>query len=278
MSIFKPFLLFFAAFFLIGLACPFTGGADPTATPVVPVQQEEVVVEPPVVEEPTATFTPTATLMPTRTPTEEPPAVTEEPEEEPEEEIVYEPLAYFTEEFEGDQSSWSWFMMSGDEDKMDLYTQDGYLVFDLRGEQQYVYYLYDEYTYENVYVEMQAENLGKNTNNVSLICNYTDRQGWYEFSVSNGGEYFIWIYSEIDGGYAELASGGSTRVRMGRDVNTYAASCEGNKLKLYINGYLEREYTDTRYNLREGLVGIGVSSFNVLPILIEVDYVTISQP
>jgi len=54
--------------------------------------------------------------------------------------------------------------------------------------------------------------------------------------------------------------------------------CQGNKLSLYINGVLEREFVDTKHKLREGLVGLSVSSFDVLPILVEADYFTISVP
>jgi hypothetical protein len=129
-----------------------------------------------------------------------------------------------------------------------------------------------------VIIEVYAENLAKNTNNVSLVCNYSDRFGWYEFSVTNGGLYYIYVYSEIDGGYFTLASGGSKNVRQGRDVNVYTAVCQGNQLALYVNGVLEREFTDHKYNLREGQVGFGVSSFEVLPILVEVDYFAIDQP
>jgi len=35
---------------------------------------------------------------------------------------------------------------------------------------------------------------------------------------------------------------------------------------------------ETEYRLSEGQVGIGVSSFDVYPILIEVDWISISEP
>lgn len=61
-------------------------------------------------------------------------------------------------------------------------------------------------------------------------------------------------------------------------MNTYTAICRENEIQLDINGFLEREFVDTRYNLREGQVGVPVSSYDVLPILVNVDYVAISQP
>lgn len=260
MKTLKPILFVIIFFSLISAACLVSGTTEnPPATEAVePVTQEVIVV--------TATQ---AVVPPTAEPTEE---IVQPTIEEP---VSQESPAYFTEEFEGDTDDWSWFLTSGNENDMDLYTEDGYLVFDLNGEEQYVYVVYDPYTYSDVGIEVRAENRGMNTNNVSLICNYSDRYGWYEFSITNGGMFYIYAYSEIDGGYYLLGSGGSTNVVMGRGVNTYAATCDGNDLTLYINGVREYELTDNKYNLNEGQVGFGVSSFDVLPIIVDVDYVTI---
>ncbi len=273
----KVFFVIIGSLVLVSLACGTSAPPDPTATPPQAVQEEIIpvaVTEEPTVQEaeipePTATDPPMRELPATQPVTE----IVEEPEP-----TADEPQAYYVEEFEGDLSSWSYFLMRGDENKMDLYTDFGRLVFDLQGTDQWVYVLYDEYYYSDVRIDVEAENLGKNTNNVSLVCNYSDRFGWYEFNISNGGLYSILVYSELDGDYFTLASGGSTNVRMGRDVNTYTAICQGNKLTLYVNGVLEREHVDTKYNLKEGLVGVSVSSFDVLPILVELEYFSISVP
>ncbi|MFA7406889.1 MAG: hypothetical protein WCY93_03490 [Anaerolineaceae bacterium] len=279
-KLFKIIFLLISFFIVVSLACSTSTPPDPTATaeqiPPTEIVQEPTEVE--VIEEvviPTATDSPSRQIAPTQSTSSE----VEEPVEMPEDEPVFaEPQAYFVEEFEGDLSSWSYFLMNGDESKMDLYVDYGHLVFDLQGRNQYVYVLYDEFYYSDVIIEVYAENLGKNTNNVSLVCNYSDRFGWYEFNISNGGLYDILIYSELDGGYFTLTSGGSKNVRTGRDANYYTAVCQGNQLALYVNGVLEKEFVDRKYNLREGQVGFGVSSFNVLPILVEVDYFAIDQP
>lgn len=261
MKTYKPLIFVVIIFSLISAACLVSGTSDNTTTEVteeqvVPATEQVVVVQPT-----QAVVAPTEAVV---VPTEEYVA----PENEPQ--------AYFTEQFDGDLSNWTWFMMSGDENKMDLYTEDGYLVFDLEGEEQYVYVMYDPYTYTDVKLEVSAENRGKNTNNVSLICNYSEKYGWYEFSITNGGMFYIYVYSELDGGYDLLASGGSQNVVTGRHENTYTATCEGNQLALYVNGHLEYEMKDNRYNLTEGQVGFGVSSFSVLPIIVYVNYVDIS--
>jgi hypothetical protein len=230
----------------------------------------------------TPTFTQEAVVPPTPTteiivPTEEPqpenPVETEEQQGQ-----EGEPAAYFIEEFEGSLDNWSYFVMNGDESKMDLFTENGRLIFDLRGTYQYLYVLYEAYTYEDVRIDVFAENRGKNTNSVSLICNYTDREGWYEFNISNGGLYNIFIFDGVDNEYKILESGGSTNINMGRAENMYTAICQGNRLALYINGILEKEYVDNKYNLRNGQVGLSVSSFEYEGVLVEVDFFAISQP
>jgi len=249
---------------------------DPTATVAAPIVEQVVqpTAQPPVqppVEQPTIAAPALPTAAPREIPTQ-PPVPTES-------EVVVddEPLPYFTEEFDGDIDSWSYFMMNGKEDNMDLYTEDGYLVFDLQGQNQWVYLTYDEYTYSDVLVEVLADNRGKNNNNVSLICRYSD-EGWYEFTISNNGLYWIYAYSELVGDYVMLYNGGSTHIKMGKDINQYTAICEGQTLKLYINGFFEKEIVDKKHNFREGLVGVSVSSFETLPILVKIDYMTIDQP
>ncbi len=269
----KILALFISCFVLISLSC-ITTTPDPTATPLpptdppLPTPTTEVIVPPTPTTEVIVPPTPTTEfVLPTEDPIETEAVITEEV-----------PAAYFIEEFEGSLDSWSYFVMNGDESKMDLYAENGRLVFDLRGTYQYLYVLYDEYTYQDVRIDVYAENRGKNTNNVSLICNYTDRDGWYEFNISNGGLYDILIYDEVSDAYQILESGGSVHVNMGRADNVYTAICQGNRLALYINGVLEKELVDKKYNLREGQVGLSVSSFNIPGVLVEIDFFSISVP
>jgi hypothetical protein len=256
-------MLFLSFFIVVGLACSFSTTPDPTATPFVvtatPEPEQDVV-------EPAPTNTQIVVQQPDPT------------EEEDDEPVSNDPPAYFIEDFDSGLDSWSYFMMNGDENLMDLYTENSRLIFDLQGTYQWVYVLYDEYTYDSVRLDLYAENRGKNSNNVSMICNYSDRDGWYEFNITNGGLYDILVYSEMDGDYYALQSGGSTNINMGRASNVYSAICDGNYLALYINGVLEKEVVDNKYNLREGQVGFGVSSFDVTPILVEVDAFSIDIP
>ena len=263
----KMALLFVSVFILVGLACSFSTTPDPTATPYVitatPEPEEEVVVV-----QPTPTNTQVVVQQPE--PTEE-----DLPTEEP---VSSEPPAFFVEDFDGDISSWSYFVQHGDPNSLDVYTDDGYLVFDLQGNDQYVYVLYDEYTYSSVRLDILAENRGKNTNEISLVCNYQEDESWYEIAIGSDGMYTFWVYSAIDGGYDYIQSGGSTNIVTGRASNQYTAICDGNYLALYINGIFENEVTDRKYNLSEGQVGFSVSSFDVTPIIVNVDYFSIDLP
>ena len=261
----KPFVFLIAVMVVVSLACLGSSGTpapEEPAQPAEPVQTEE----PAQPDEPA--------------PTEEP---TEAPQAEAQE--------FFKEEFDGGIENWSLFIVDGsknvpefagdDFEDSSIQTEDGLLVFDLVGEYQWVYAFYDPYEYKNVSLEVSAENRGVNDNNISLICRYTEDEGWYEFNVANNGLY--WIYHAIidsDGRviYSKLADGGSNRVKQGKEINTYAITCEDRTLTLYINGKETRTLDDNNYVLRDGKVGISVSSFHVLPVDVELDYVDISEP
>jgi hypothetical protein len=266
-NVLKPFVFILVIMAVVSLAC--LGGSDtPSEAPPV---QEEPQQEPEQPEEPE--------------PAEQP----EEPAEDPAPQS--EAQQFFTEEFDGSNENWSFFIVDGSKDVPEfagddledssLFTEDGLLIFDLVGEYLWVYAFYDPFEYENVSMEVVAENRGVNDNNISLICRYTEREGWYEFNIANNGLY--WIYHGIinsDGQviYSKLADGGSNRVNQGKEINTYGITCEDRTLTLYINGQETRQIDDNRFVLRDGQVGISVSSFQVLPVNVEIDYIDISEP
>jgi hypothetical protein len=244
----------------VSLAC--YGGAAPTAT------QAPVIEEPPTVEVP------------------EQPQVTEEPAVVATEPPVEQPSSskYFTEEFDTGFEDWSRFNVLGsketNEDGLKLEIDNSRLVFDFSTKYLYTYLFYQPFEYDNVAVEARVENRGMNDNNISLICRYSD-EGWYEFNVANSGLYnILYGFVQADGniGYGRLADGGSTKIKSGKDVNIYKIICKDRKLSLYINGIETRVYEDNNYVLRDGKVGISVSSFKQLPVKVEYDWVTVSEP
>ena len=127
----------------------------------------------------------------------------------------------------------------------------------------------------DVRIDTSNENLGRNANNVSLFCRYSDR-GWYEFNIASNGEYSILKYDNNTRGYRVLWTGGSTLINMGQEVNEYTAVCQGDSLSLYINGGFVKTIKDT--TIKSGLTGISVSSFGVTPIVVEFDAFAMSVP
>lgn len=185
---------------------------------------------------------------------------------------------YFTEEFDDLIPNWTYDVKHGDATQLDIHTDNGVLVFNVTGQDLYAYLMYDPYIYKNVRIDAFADNRGKNTNDVMLVCRYSE-EGWYEFNISNGGLWTVYVYDKLTGGgYQTLKSGGSKAIRSGRQTNEYTAICNGNTLSLYINGVETTSFTEKKYSLRDGQVGIGVSSYSVLPIIVEFDWVTISEP
>jgi hypothetical protein len=267
MKALRPLFLVVSLMLMVGLACSIGNSSKAT-------------------EEPTKAVEPTAAV-------DEPTAVVDEPTEvsdEPTDEVVDDPTEepsteaeeFYTETFDGNLDNYTYFNTGeGDEDKMSLKTNDGFLVFDLKGENLWIYVTYNPFTYKDVALEVTADNRGKNTNDISLLCRYDKEEGWYEFNVKNSGLYSILAYDAtgiVKKGYNTIYNGASTAVKQGRDVNTYNVSCVGEKLSLTINGTEVKTIKDTKYRFREGKVGFSVSSYNVLPILVNVDSFTISEP
>ena len=262
----RPLLFIVSMLFIVGLAC--SGGATPPTQAPPPTQEVQVI--------PTE-----APPQPTEVPPTEAPAtevVTEEP--------VSQAQQFFTEEFDDSLSGdWSVFTISdpnvSDLEKVTVEAENGNLVWNFDSEYVYYYLFYNPFTYEDVKVEARADNRGKNNNSVSLICRYDEEVGWYEFNIANNGLYDI-LYAEVlDNGkirWNRVANGGSNAIKQGKDVNEYSATCQGEELTLTINGDEVISIKERNYRLRSGQAGISVSSFDVLPILIEMDWIRISEP
>ncbi len=276
---FKTLSAILVVLVLSTLSCEFSfdlgGKKDATAT--LEIQEitsapVEPVVEPTQVPTEPAVIAPTA-VPPTEVPVAEPtqpPAPTDEP--------VAESQPYYTEEFDFVPENWYYEVLVGNEDKTDISVADGKLTFTIEDYDTYAYVFYEDYIYQNVYIEASALNRGSNDNMVTLVCRYSD-DGFYEVNITNGGLIDIYAYVEaMDIGYIRLYDGGSRNINMGLKSNTFAMSCEGNEISLYINGVLERTVEDNKYNLPEGLIGVGVSSFDAIPVIVAFDYVYIDVP
>lgn len=262
----RPILFFVALIMLVGLACSAMGGTDPTQPPP-PTQEPQQVLPTEAPPEPTEV-----------PPTDEPPAPTEPPAPQAEQ--------FFEEQFDSPLSgNWDILTVTGtdeaDPEKVTVEAENGNLVWNFDSEYVYYYIFYNAFEYEDVELSLRADNRGRNNNSISLICRYDPDIGWYEFNIANNGLYDI-LYAEVqndgDIAYNRVANGGSNAINQGMDVNEYSITCEDDELTLEINGDEVISMAERRYGLRSGQVGVSVSSFNVLPILIEMDWIQVSEP
>lgn len=189
--------------------------------------------------------------------------------------------AFTTFTFDEEPEGWSYWFQAGDEERTSFFVEDGKMNVEINGKQTYLYFTYDDFTYDNVYVETIVENRGANSQSVSLICRYSEEDGWYEANIGNDGLYNIFVFDarkQPKGDYDMLTSGGSNAIKQGKDINAYGFSCNDRKLTLWINGTEVTQIKENAYALREGNVGFGVSSYESLPVIVEFDEFTIDQP
>ena len=228
---------------------------------------------------PAATQTPYVIVV---TPTPQPATETIAPTEPPATPTIEvaqndEPPKFFRDEFEGDLDNYELNLWTGRFGKADVFTEDGKLKFRLNAVHLAPYLTYEPHTYTDVRLEVQAENLAFNDNHITLVCRYDEELGWYEFNIGSNGLYRINYYDNtLVKGHVRLWNGGSTDIKMGRQVNTIAIECIGTQLSLYVNDVLLR--TVEHKDLKEGRVGLGVSSFDYFPVNVDFEYFDISQP
>ena len=263
MKTFRPMLFLATVLMVVGLACSaITGGGD---TPAQPVVTEEPVQEP--VNNPPTTAPEPTEVPPTEAPATEVAAPSTEARD------------FFVEEFDSNfvADNWQYFTLgNGEDDNLVIEQRDDYLLFDLGDEDLYVYYMYAPYTYDNISLSLNAQNQGRNNNNVSLICRMNDEgTQWYEFSVESGG---VWYLYAFDNGYNRIANGGTKDLRQGKEQNTYRMDCVDDEITMYINDKKLSSVKDSKYFFNEGFVGFNISSLNVLPITLEVNWFEIGRP
>jgi S1-C subfamily serine protease len=177
-----------------------------------------------------------------------------------------------------DRKTWKFFVTSGLPETVSAKVADGVLTFELSSIYTYPYYIYLPLETANVRLTIWGSNQGRNANNVTLVCRYSEA-GWYEFNVASNGYYFVKRFDpslpDIEK-YVAIGSGASRRINMGQKANQYGAICKDDKLTLLINDVEVRTFRDA--TLTSGKVGFGVGSFNVTPVVIQLDDFIASVP
>jgi hypothetical protein len=194
------------------------------------------------------------------------------------------PSPFYLEEFETDLASWIEFMTSGDMGMVRRSLELGKLVVQLLEKDDklpWYYLIRDGYSYSNVIVEAVVINQGNNSNGVGLICRYSNI-GWYEFVVSNSGDYFIYAVDNagvMKQGYNLIADGSSNAIKSGIGaLNTYTVTCQNDKLELKINDNQVRTLPEKNFKFADGLIGLSVSSPTKLPVNVEFESLRVAQP
>lgn len=267
----------------------------PTATPTVtatptnsPTSTPTLTPTPTWTPTPTLTPTPTGTPTPTRTATPTPAfinsdsvgslarAITEKGEDYYYLDASDVGEIYYATHFDYGIQDWFDFVIHGKEKDVTINTENGFLMIKITGQHTYSYLINDELQVSDVRIDLKANSSGSNDNNVGMVCRFDSEVGWYEFNVSNDGEYWIWRVDLKQKKYVLLYSGGSRSINMGKGVNEYTAVCSDDKLILYVNGRKIREISNK--TLESGLVGLSVSSIYDIPVVVDVDYFVVSVP
>ncbi|MBV6449486.1 MAG: hypothetical protein MHPDNHAH_00196 [Anaerolineales bacterium] len=258
MKTFRP--LFFAISFIliVGLACSPGGGGDTPAQPTQPPQQP-----------------PTQAPAPTQPPAQPQATNTEASAPEPPQ------SEFFTEEFDSDPGS-NWVTdiigpgADAHADSVVTNFDNSRFRIELPEDNLYFYYTYVAQDYEDVRIDLRADNRGVNSNNVSLTCRGS-KDGWYEWSVGSDG---LWYLYAVTDKFNLITNGGTNSLKQGKEVNEYTMICEGRKISMFVNGVELKlsPVTENKYGLRDGNVGFNISSLDVTPVIVEVDWFKISEP
>ena len=219
-------------------------------------------------------------------------AATEAPAEEPaaEEQSGSE---YYTDDFDGDTSSWYTWVVAGDASKNYTQTKPGTILFSLPSQETYAYFANENYSYDDVYVETQMTATVYGDNGLALLCRVSE-DGWYEVryhtTCQYAGSFQMYRYDQIlknegKNPYVNIMNGlervNSVDILNGNKTNTVALQCVGENITPIINGVpqtLPKEVPITDDYLTTGQIGVGAMSFSNGQVEVEVDYVTVEQP
>ena len=180
----------------------------------------------------------------------------------------------FTTEFD-ETDGWFIFTIPNDGDYTAV-TQDGTLYIEVPETNMTAYAIYSNLNRDNMYISTHVETVaGPNSNNISLICRYSDA-GWYEFSMYSNGFWTIWKYEENDNGYSSLAEGASFAINLQKAANEITAVCQGDNLTLIVNDTELGSVQDNQFTA--GLVGVSVSTFGIPGAGAEFDWLVVTTP
>lgn len=183
------------------------------------------------------------------------------------------PPPTFSDEFDkGLSNYWAYFLALGEKNDVDISAQGEHVRFTITNYDTYAYLIYELHNYDDVRIDTEVTNQGSNNNNVGLVCRFSE-EGWYEFNISSSGVYSIYAFDNK--AYRLIRNGGSTWIKMGQDTNYYSVACIGNELTLYIND--QKIWRGEDHTFKSGLVGIAASTKNYQPVILDFEWIKVSE-
>lgn len=164
----------------------------------------------------------------------------------------------FQDDFSSTSSGWS--DLYRDDSGMTDYDQGGFRIQVL--ESNFDYWANPNLSFTDTIVEVDAKKIGgPDDNDFGLICRYSDVENFYFLIVTTDGFYGIGKYRFGDQSLIGTENLYETdKVLAGDAVNKIKAECIGSTLRLYVNGTLLQEVTDT--DLTSGDVGLIAGTFD----------------
>jgi hypothetical protein len=175
----------------------------------------------------------------------------DQPEELPTAAEAPSPDVLFEDDFDDPDSGW---LRLRDDEGITDYEQGGYRI--KVDKTDWFFWVEAGRTFTNVQIDIDATKLaGPDQNEFGVICRYVDEQNFYFLSITSDGFYGITklINDEYEFiGMSEMQS--SSAINQGAASNHLQAVCDGNSLRLSVNGSLVADVRDDL--LSSGDVGL----------------------
>ena len=254
MKVQQPFYRVFALVLFVSLACQTVMGAPETEAPTEITSSEEQ-------ETPEAQQEQATEAVSTKTPTVD--------------------SRYFTEEFDANPK-WNLAVIPDNPDKnkksdpesTTTKFSNSRMVFNIPEIWLSAFYMYTGEDYENVRLDIEFENRGVNSQQVSLVCRSDLDDKSYELEVSNDGRWVFKVNRRI------VSNGASQAIKTGKSTNHYTMLCVDNEISFFFNDTEPKgsPYIDNQAVLGAGNVGFVVTAKKAIPVDVEIDWFQISEP
>ncbi|MEK6751578.1 MAG: hypothetical protein AABZ00_04865 [Chloroflexota bacterium] len=254
MKVHRPILMLIALVLFVSLACTTLLGTPETetSTETNPFQVEAL---------PTQTKQATE-AVPTETPLPPNPYFTEEFDTDPQWDLVIVPDNANNSQTQSDPKS------------VTTTFSDSRMIFHIPEDWLSAFYTYTEETYKDVRLDIEFDNQGVNSQQVSLVCRSDGDDKSYELEVGNDGK---WVFKV---NRRPVSNGASIAIKTGKGINQYTMFCIGNEISFLFNGVEPKgsPYVDRQAGLGAGNVGFVVTAKRAIPVDVQIDWFQVSEP